>query len=189
MTSNKKQQLFNSALTLFVKQGIDATSTASIAKHAQVANGTLFHHFQSKEQLVLSLYQHIKQEFSAQIKTVTLNKIDFKKQTQVLWDQAIDWAFTHTIKQQYCWLVQQYQGLPAQEKAKILAEEFSYLQQLICFGQEQQLLVNYPLALMLEQANSQFLASSRYFINHPTQINDPYYRNAVFDMFWRSFSL
>ncbi len=31
---NKKQQLLNSALTLFVKQGIDASSTASIAKHA-----------------------------------------------------------------------------------------------------------------------------------------------------------
>ena len=46
---DKKQAILDTALTLFVSQGFYATSTASIAKTAGVATGTLFHHFASKK--------------------------------------------------------------------------------------------------------------------------------------------
>ena len=51
----KKEKIFQAALRLFVKNGIDKTPTAKIASEAGVATGTLFHHFKNKEELYASL--------------------------------------------------------------------------------------------------------------------------------------
>ena len=187
--TNKKQQLLDSALTLFVNRGIDATSTASIAKHASVANGTLFHHFPSKEALVLALYKKIKQDFSLQIKPFQLDPNKLKQQAKRVWDQAIDWGIINADKQQFCQQVSQYAQLSSQVKTKVLAEEFGYLPLLIQFGQRHQIMANYPLELMIENAHSQFMSSTMYLINNPECVNNPVHREAIFDMFWQAFAL
>jgi len=186
---NKKQQLLDSALTLFVNRGIDATSTASIAKHASVANGTLFHHFPSKEALVLALYKKIKQDFALQIKPFQLNQNKLKQQAKRVWDQAIDWGIINADKQQFCQQVSQYAQLSSQVKIEVLAEDFGYLPLLIQFGQQHQIIANYPLKLMVDNAHSQFISSTMYLINNPELINDPVHREAIFDMFWKAFAL
>ena len=188
-TLNKKQQLLNSALSLFVSQGIDATSTASIAKHAGVANGTLFHHFPSKEALVLALYKSIKQDFSLQITPFQLNKAQLKKQARTVWDEAINWAINNADKQQFCLQVSQYQQLSAQVKSQILEEEFGYLPQLILFGQQHNIIAHYPIALMVDNAHGQFINSSTYLANNPELAHDAKHREAIFEMFWRAFSI
>ncbi|MCW5843897.1 MAG: helix-turn-helix transcriptional regulator [Caldilinea sp.] len=43
--SDKKQQLLEASIDLFAREGFWNTSTASIAKHAGVATGTLFNYF------------------------------------------------------------------------------------------------------------------------------------------------
>ena len=116
---NKKQQLLDAALALFVNQGIYATSTASIAKTAGVATGTLFHHFPSKDALVLELYKNIKQEFALQIAPFVLDAAQLELQAKVIWQQAIDWALANAEQQQFCLLVMQYQPLSADTKAQI----------------------------------------------------------------------
>ena len=184
---NKKQRLLNSALLLFVEQGIHATSTASIAKAAGVANGTLFHHFPSKDDLILALYKAIKQDFALKISPIELEAQQLKQQAKYIWQQAITWAIDNANKQQFCTLVRQYQPLSAQDKAQILAEEFGYLEVLIRFGQQHNLIAEHPLPLMLDIAHGQFISSSQYFINHPDKINDEHYQCAAFEMFWQAF--
>lgn len=67
VTGDKRQAVLDTALHLFVEQGFHSTSTASIAKHAGVATGTLFHHFSSKSALMDELFLSIKQEFANDI--------------------------------------------------------------------------------------------------------------------------
>ena len=55
MSTDKRDKILQAALELFAEQGFRGTSTAQIAKHAGVATGTLFHHFESKEALYLEL--------------------------------------------------------------------------------------------------------------------------------------
>ena len=186
---NKKQQLLDSALTLFVNQGIDATSTASIAKHAGVANGTLFHHFASKEVLVLALYKSIKQDFSLQIKPFQLDKKKLKEQAKKIWNQTIDWAIINADKQQFCLQVSQYPQLSSQVKTQVLTEEFGYLPLLIQFGQQHGIFANYPLALMVDNAHGQFISSTMYLTNNPELVTDTKHREAMFEMFWKAFCL
>jgi len=51
------QRLVRAALELFTTQGYHVTTTPEIAKKAGVAEGTIYRHFQSKQQLLNDLYR------------------------------------------------------------------------------------------------------------------------------------
>lgn len=75
---DKKQRILNTALKLFVEQGFHGTPTSKIAKEAGVANGTLFHHFKTKDDLIVELYLHLKSKMiHPEFKEVT-DGSDFK---------------------------------------------------------------------------------------------------------------
>lgn len=71
---DKKQLILNAALKLFVEQGFHGTPTSKIAKEAGVANGTLFHHFKTKDDLIVALYLHLKSK---------MNHSDLKEVTEI----------------------------------------------------------------------------------------------------------
>lgn len=52
-----RQRLIRAALELFTSRGYHDTTTAQIAKKAGVAEGTIYRHFTSKQQLVNELYR------------------------------------------------------------------------------------------------------------------------------------
>src|SRR5699024_10900294 len=51
----KQQRIDKSAITLFAEKGYANTSTSEIARAAGVAEGTIFRHYRTKTQLLLSL--------------------------------------------------------------------------------------------------------------------------------------
>lgn len=55
-----KEKIQKSALKLFAEQGIDATSTREITGDVGVAEGTLYRHFKSKQELIDTIYIDIK---------------------------------------------------------------------------------------------------------------------------------
>lgn len=75
---DKKQLILNAALKLFVEQGFHGTPTSKIAKEAGVANGTLFHHFKTKEDLIIGLYLHLKSGMNHPKVDITEDGFDFK---------------------------------------------------------------------------------------------------------------
>nr|WP_321268484.1 TetR/AcrR family transcriptional regulator [uncultured Sulfurimonas sp.] len=91
----KREMILQTAMNLFIKKGIQSTSTASIAKKAGVATGTLFHHFKTKEELVYELYNLI---FDSLIK---YHKKHFKENNSAyerlkqLWFLNIEWGMKH----------------------------------------------------------------------------------------------
>ncbi len=52
---SRKQWILTAATELFAKQGFNGTATSEIARKAGVAQGTVFHHFKSKENLLISI--------------------------------------------------------------------------------------------------------------------------------------
>ena len=50
---SKKEDILNAAVQLFAERGFSATSTAAIARKADVAEGLIFHHFKNKEKILL----------------------------------------------------------------------------------------------------------------------------------------
>lgn len=51
----KQERILESTITLFAEKGYSNTSTAEIAKMARVAEGTIFKHYGTKENLLISL--------------------------------------------------------------------------------------------------------------------------------------
>src|SRR5688500_12762704 len=57
--TDKKQAIFDSTLTLIRENGFHGTPMSLIAKKAGVAAGTIYHHFDSKDTLILELYDYV----------------------------------------------------------------------------------------------------------------------------------
>lgn len=55
-TVDKRAVILDAALKTFVKRGYSETRVSEIASEAKVAEGTLYNYFQSKEDLLLSLF-------------------------------------------------------------------------------------------------------------------------------------
>ncbi|MDN6640459.1 MAG: TetR/AcrR family transcriptional regulator, partial [Tetragenococcus sp.] len=57
MQTDKKQTLFDAARTLFLEQGFKKTNIAAITKQANVAVGTFYKYYSSKEEIFYEVYQ------------------------------------------------------------------------------------------------------------------------------------
>lgn len=53
----KKSEVVNAALILFMKNGIKATTTRDIALQAGVSEGTIYRHFESKDELARIIFE------------------------------------------------------------------------------------------------------------------------------------
>lgn len=183
---DKKQALLDTALTLFVSQGFHATSTASIAKQAGVATGTLFHHFTSKDELMKQLFLGIKQEFADAIKDQISQKGDIKSDAQHLWQVAINWAIENPLKQEFFQQYSMSPSIPAAIRQQAMNDILSFMGELILQGQKTGELANYPLSLMQDSCHGQFLAATRYFLDHPETWENDEHKQASFSMFWNA---
>lgn len=63
----KLPQLIRGAVKLFVEQGIDATTTKQIAETADVAEGTLYRHFKSKDDMAYQVFLTHLEAFSREL--------------------------------------------------------------------------------------------------------------------------
>lgn len=101
----KREKILETAMRLFIENGIQGTATALIAKEAGVATGTLFHHFPTKEDLVHDLYDsifisltdHQKEHFDAEA--------DVYDRLHQIWTRDIQWGMAH---QEYAHFLERY---------------------------------------------------------------------------------
>jgi AcrR family transcriptional regulator len=63
----KRRAILNSTLQLIREYGFHGTPMSQIAKHANVAAGTIYHYFESKEVLIVELYVETKEKLAIAI--------------------------------------------------------------------------------------------------------------------------
>ena len=112
---DKRELIINAALKLFVDNGFHGTATSKIAQEAGVANGTLFQYFKTKDELVIALYIHIKDELAEYISNNTADKADIKEtlKSQVL--SSLYWALDNPTKFRF---IQQFHTSPYIEQVE-----------------------------------------------------------------------
>jgi AcrR family transcriptional regulator len=67
----KRDAICDAALELFAEQGIEATTIRDIAQRADAAEGTLYRHFNGKDDLAGWLYQRCAQELQSRLAEAT----------------------------------------------------------------------------------------------------------------------
>lgn len=88
-SEDKKQALLEAATQAIAQSGI-AASTAVIARNAGVAEGTLFRYFATKDELINTLYLHLKQDLcQSMIMELDRSITDAKMMTRFIWNSYI----------------------------------------------------------------------------------------------------
>jgi len=92
---SKRELLLEAAIALFGDNGFWNTSTASIAKHAGVATGTLFNYFASKEELIREVMVYLKREMISEAAAGFNSSADLRDQLELLWYNGLKWGMAN----------------------------------------------------------------------------------------------
>ncbi|MFA6896986.1 MAG: TetR/AcrR family transcriptional regulator [Patescibacteria group bacterium] len=84
MKTDKKQSIYLAAAKLFGKKGFEGTSLDEVAHKAGVAKGTIFYHFQNKEELFSALIQEGIEQLSRGIETIANKNISIEKKLELI---------------------------------------------------------------------------------------------------------
>ncbi|AUV55496.1 MULTISPECIES: TetR/AcrR family transcriptional regulator [Raoultella] len=91
LSPQKQAALLEAAVAIVAQSGLSAT-TASIAKRAEVAVGTLFTYFPTKEQLLNEVYLMLKQDMSDLLVSGYPKDADFRTQIMHIWRAYTEWS-------------------------------------------------------------------------------------------------
>ncbi len=90
-----RARVLRSALELFVKDGFEATSTADIARHAEVAHGTVFTIAPTKERLALEACQDRLRETGAAALAAGRKRKGLRAQCITIFEALYDFYAAH----------------------------------------------------------------------------------------------
>jgi TetR/AcrR family transcriptional repressor of multidrug resistance operon len=81
----KKEKILETTLKLIAKNGLSGSPMSMIAKEADVATGTIYHHFKSKEEIINEIYLNKKKDFKRILDKYEDDKLSVKKEFNGIW--------------------------------------------------------------------------------------------------------
>lgn len=185
---SKKEQILDTALRLFVEQGIENTPTAQISKAAGVATGTLFHHFRNKEELINALVLKIKEDLVRNLTKSIEGASDFKTQIQNIWTAYINWTLENPAGFQFKTQLENAAQIDDQTRAEI-DSMFSGLSELILSGRKNGIFKNIPEDYLITLIESQTNVAAQYFLAHGDRFEDSSLRRLYFAALWDAITI
>lgn len=185
MVSDKQQEILKAALRLFVESGFHGTPTSRIAKEAGVANGTLFHYYKTKDELIVALYSSIKGKLNERMHNGTQSELSFKENLKIIYANTLNWAAEH--KEEF-YFVQQFNTSPF--LSLIAPEEISRQTkphlEILESAVRQKIFKNLPVELMFVLLNNHIYGISQYIHNiAPEDAQKKQLIDDSFDLLWR----
>lgn len=158
---DKRKEILSAALKLFVEYGFHGTPTSKIAAEAGVANGTLFHYYKTKEDLVIVLYNDIKQELNSFILSKTSCSESLETKFKTMFIHTIYWALDNREKFYY---IQQFHFSPhlAKISPETIDEQSTCHTRLIEAGINAKLLKQLPVEFLLTVVSSHVFGIYQY---------------------------
>ena len=95
---SKRDKLLDAAIQLFAADGFWNTSTASIARAAGVANGTLFNCFASKDELINAVYRELKQRLLGAVTEALPADGTLRQRLEASWRAVVLWALENPVE-------------------------------------------------------------------------------------------
>jgi len=87
--TEKKEQIFFSTLKLINTCGFHGSPMSKIAKDADVAVGSIYHYFPSKEDLILELYWYCKENLNKKVFTVVDSTLPYEIRFKQIWRNLV----------------------------------------------------------------------------------------------------
>ena len=181
---NKRELLLNAALKLFVDNGFHGTATSKIAQEAGVANGTLFQYFKTKDELVIALYIHIKDELAEYISNNTADNSDIKETLKSQSLSSLYWALDNQTKFRF---IQQIHASPYIEQVEqdVLQKQVEPHLTLIQKGIDQGVLKPLPADLVYSLMSNQVFGVYQFITSKKlSKVKQHEIIQTTFEMLW-----
>ncbi|MFH5833382.1 TetR/AcrR family transcriptional regulator [Halalkalibaculum sp. DA384] len=101
MGDTKRKAILETALQLFVKHGIDATSVRAIAEGADTAEGNIYRHFKSKGDLARTIFLDCANTFRSTLKKAVREQSGPEQKIEILVRAMFEFAFKHSREFSY----------------------------------------------------------------------------------------
>ncbi|WP_353135236.1 TetR/AcrR family transcriptional regulator [Pseudopedobacter sp.] len=92
---DKKEAIFQHTLLLIHQNGFHGTPMSQIAQRSGVAIGTIYHHFESKDELILALFKYCRGLITEYIFKDNHPDIDFKTRFFSIWLNFVEFYIKH----------------------------------------------------------------------------------------------
>ncbi len=167
----KEKQILAAALQLFVAFGFHGTPTSKIAAQAGVSNGTLFHYFKTKEELIIALYNDTKADMSAYLSAQINGQDRLELRIRKSYIHSLYWALENREKFYY---IQQVHFSPhvASIPPEVIAAQTEFHLGLLREGIQAEVLRPLPVELLFTLVSShvhglyQYLTASAFTADH-----------------------
>jgi len=160
MIKSKRTRILDGALALFTINGFHGTTTAAIAREANVATGTLFHHFETKEGLIEALYFEVKKEF-AQALLQKNDPLSVLPLTDI-WVNGVTWLVSQPQKMAFILLCSHSLYFDKKIQLAIWQEVLGFFTQLLNAGINNGTIKDLPIPYLLTTCESILLSTASY---------------------------
>ena len=185
MEKSKREKILDSALQMFVENGFEGSPTSKIAKNAEVATGTLFHYFKTKEELINVLYLEIKSQLISNMKIRIDELPTIRQKLEAMWENAVKWGMRNPAGTKFFAMFGTSPHI-----TKLTREQgfqgFGFAVQIMQKGQEQDILKDVPIIMLMEMVGNMIHSSTNYFLNNPEQFENAEFRGKIFLLLWDS---
>lgn len=183
LSPEKRETFLNTALKLFVTNGVQATSTAKIAQEAGTAAGTLFIYFPTKQDLIDELVLKISQEQAENTKAQLTPELTARETFLTIWNSTSHWFLENTLAYQY---VQQVRdsGVISEAVTEETSKLFDYYYTAVQKGLTEGCIKPYALELIGTYLYHDIVAIMNYLIAQPDQSKQEETIQIGFELFW-----
>ena len=182
---SKRDKIIYTAARLFVDQGFHGTSTAQIAKEANVATGTLFHHFKSKEELINAIYIQFKKDLIPEISNGIEDAIGCKTKFQKVFLNGMK----HGIRNPYIhrfFMMYSQSPFILQISRDEATEQWQFYKDIINTGIREGIIKDFDSELLQEMIVSNSYALLNHLWRHPEKQGDESFLLKGFQIVWDS---
>lgn len=162
---DKPERILATALKLFVTYGFHGTPTSKIASDAGVSNGTLFHYFNTKDELVVALYTSIREELGGFLDARAVETGTVKDRFRNFFTKSVEWAIEN---REAFYFLQQFRFSPHLNLVSDdeIRKQTASLTQLLEEAQALNQLKPLPTALLATLAANQIYGIYQYLSDH-----------------------
>ncbi len=159
----KPEAILSAALKLFVQYGFHGTPTSRIASEAGVSNGTLFHYFKTKDELIIALYIRVKEQLNGYLAAWQNEQDAIQTRFRAIFVHSILWSLEN---RQEFYFIQQFHFsphlslVPAEELEKQARMHSGLLQEAL----QARILKPLPVELIATLVSSQIYGLHQYLL-------------------------
>jgi AcrR family transcriptional regulator len=181
-SEDKRSAILDAATRLFAERGLAAAPTSEISKRAGVAEGTLFTYFETKDDLINSLYREIKLELADAMMSDFPRKKNVRTRLRHVWDRYVNWGIANPKHRKVLAQLQVSEVLTKESKDAGGAP-FVEFQTMIRDAIEQRVFRNdLPAELISKSLATLVEATIDLTLSKPSKADK--YRDSGFQMFW-----